>query len=304
MNDVGDKIAHLLDASGPEADGTTLDAIVRRHGARAARRSRRLAVISVVTGLALGSAGLGVGLSAVNRVGVLQRGGPERLTPVKGSAASSGAAASGSAASASPAVLCTIEGCGVPGASGALVPLFRRVAAGVDVRVFTSRLPRLSPLPAVASCAGTVALVVEVSDAGAIGQVIAPLAPFGALASRADAPTLDVRSATVLGTSENAPMAVIVVQSTPAVASVEASFASGTQVVMAPVQGTAVLAALSPNSAATPRSAERVVLTARAKSGALLATTTAVAEPVVAPAAGLCARPVAGPLGVGSGSRG
>ncbi len=94
------------------------------------------------------------------------------------------------------------------------------------------------PTPAL-SCAVTSALVVEVSDAGAVGVVTVPLGP-------SLAQPIDVLSDQVVGIAERAPVAVVVTHTTPGAAAVLADFAGGGSDEMTVVAGWAVLVHMLP----------------------------------------------------------
>ena len=72
------------------------------------------------------------------------------------------------------------------------------------------------------SCAVTRALVVEVSDAGAVGVVTVPLGPS------LDRP-INVLSDQVIGVAERSPIAVVVAHVTAQTVSVRAGFSGGEQ---------------------------------------------------------------------------
>ncbi|MGO8722647.1 MAG: hypothetical protein ACLQRM_07920 [Acidimicrobiales bacterium] len=92
----------------------------------------------------------------------------------------------------------------------------------------------LTPPGIEASCAATRALVVEVSDAGAVGVVTVPL-------GQSVARPFDVLADEVVGVEEQAPMAVVVAHTDGQVASVRADFVAGGQDEMTVVGQWAVL---------------------------------------------------------------
>ena len=137
----------------------------------------------------------------------------------------------------------------------------------------------------VLSCDSGTALVVEASDAGAIGTVVVPL---GATTSGA---ALDLVDATVLGSREGAPMIVVVAHVEDTVATVSATFADGTTDEMAPDDGWVVLGDAVSSSASISTAGESVVLSASDAQGNSLESTTIPSEPAYAVPVG-CVEPL------------
>ncbi|MGD0984143.1 MAG: hypothetical protein ABSA65_10060 [Acidimicrobiales bacterium] len=170
--------------------------------------------------------------------------------------------------SSSGASLCSVWNCSLYSRNGSigeavLHHLFTRTSEGVTVRAFaavwavaplelvpTASAPASTPaatgtepgssvatpsaqaLPT--SCAVTQALVVEVSDPGAVGVVTVPLGP-------ALERPIDVLSDQVVGEAEGSPIAVVVAHTTGQAVAVRADFAGGGKDVMTVVAHWAVL---------------------------------------------------------------
>jgi hypothetical protein len=145
---------------------------------------------------------------------------------------------------------CPVNGCAtslgpdyvVP--AGPLHPLFVRTANAVAVRAFTSPY---GATPAalratVQECEPREALVLEVSDAGAVGTVALPelIQSAGRVAVAEDE---------VVGTAEGAAMAVVAVHVGTGISAVEARFATGASDEMQVVDGWGVLVARLPGPA-------------------------------------------------------
>lgn len=164
--------------------------------------------------------------------------------------------------------LCSIWNCSLYspyGSIGGVVirHLFTRTVGGVSVRAFTAAfvmaplelvpaasapvstpvatgtgrspsVPTSSVRAAPVSCALTRALVVEVSDTGAVGVVTVPLGP-------SLAQPIDVLSDQVVGVAEGSPIVVVVAHTTGQAARVRAEFAGGGNDVMTVVDRWAVL---------------------------------------------------------------
>jgi hypothetical protein len=163
--------------------------------------------------------------------------------------------------------LCSIWNCSLysPYGSigGAVIRhLFTRTGGGVSVRAFTATfvmaplelvpasapvstpvatgtgrspsVPTSSVRAAPVSCALKRALVVEVSDSGAVGVVTVPLGP-------SLAQPIDVLSDQVVGVAERSPIVVVVAHTTGQAARVRADFAGGGNDVMTVVDRWAVL---------------------------------------------------------------
>jgi len=120
----------------------------------------------------------------------------------------------------------------VPTASGSTsTPAVVPVATGAEPGSSVSTLPaRVLPV----SCAVTQALVVEVSDAGAVGVITVPLGPSLAR-------PVNVLSDQVVGVAEHSPIAVVVAHTTTQTATVRADFAAGGKDEMTVVDQWAVL---------------------------------------------------------------
>lgn len=104
-----------------------------------------------------------------------------------------------------------------------------------DAGTTTTQLSSTIPEPVVApGCALTQALVVEVSDAGAVGIVIVPLGPS------VQRP-INVLSYQLVGVAERSPIEVVVAHSSPQSAAVLAEFSGGGRDEMTVVGGWAVL---------------------------------------------------------------
>jgi len=101
------------------------------------------------------------------------------------------------------------------------------------------------------SCSVTRALIVEVSDAGAVGVVTVPLGP-------AAAQPVNVLADQVVGGAEDSPMAIVVAHVTRSTTAVGATFAAGGRDEMTVVDGWAVLAHRLPagTSRTAPNSGE------------------------------------------------
>jgi hypothetical protein len=147
---------------------------------------------------------------------------------------------------------CTVNGCGVSYggdylfAGDQLHLLFARTANAVTARAFTSRYDAVQSLPVVVrACEPSDALLVEVSDARAVGAVAVPdlTQPAGRVAVAEDE---------VVGQSEGAPMAVVAVRAGAGIAAVEARFATGTSDEMRVVDGWGVLVAGLPGNGSSP----------------------------------------------------
>jgi hypothetical protein len=150
------------------------------------------------------------------------------------------------------ASFCTVNGCGVSYGGDYLFArdqlhlLFVRSADAVTARAFTARYDATPALPVVVrACEPSEALVVEVSDARAVGAVAVPdlSQPAGRVAVAEDE---------VVGQSEGAPMAVVAVRAGAGIAAVEARFATGASDEMRVVDGWGVLVASLPRSGSSP----------------------------------------------------
>jgi hypothetical protein len=157
------------------------------------------------------------------------------------------------------------------------------VPAGTDTTVPVSTPPPPEPLP---SCGVTQALVVEVSDAGAVGVVTVPLG------SSLDKP-IDVVMDEVVGTAEQSPMVVVVAHTNSPTASVRADFGVGGQDQMDVVDQWAVLVEdLGSSTAGGSGAGSDPELLGQASVSALASDGT-VLEHTVLPGSGALAMPVA-----------
>ena len=157
------------------------------------------------------------------------------------------------------------------------------VPAGTDTTVPVSTPPTPEPLP---SCGVTQALVVEVSDAGAVGVVTVPLG------SSLDKP-IDVVMDEVVGTAEQSPMVVVVAHTNSPTASVRADFGVGGQDQMDVVDQWAVLVEdLGSSTAGGSGAGSDPELLGQASVSALASDGT-VLEQAVLPGSGALAMPVA-----------
>lgn len=145
---------------------------------------------------------------------------------------------------------CTVNGCGIPFgadyvAAEQLHPLFVRTANAVTVRAFTAQYYATPALRVtLQECVPREDLVVEVSDAGAVGAVAVP--DLSQSASR-----VAVAEDEVVGRFEGAPMAVVAVHVGAGIAAVEARFATGASDEMQVVDGWGVLVASLPGPASS-----------------------------------------------------
>jgi hypothetical protein len=190
---------------------------------------------------------------------------------------SAGSNSARSTAPATGAGVCTLDGCigSLPYGTAPLQRLFVRTSGDITVRAFTEPLTIANPLPyvpaqrttgtgsAVApgtttttttpgtsgettggvitpirSCEATQALLVEVSNPGAIGELTVPLP--GIVASSAGQPFELINSA-VVGVAESSPIEVVTVYLGPAASSVQARFSDGSSDTMPVIDGWAVL---------------------------------------------------------------
>lgn len=239
----------------------------------------------------LGAAPRGLAWAAVGSSGA--RSGAAVPAKARGSATTTSLPPGAEGAAVVAPDLCTVEGCGTSAGLGPLQGLFRRSAAGVEIRAFSEAVPPLAfeplipvygargassgstgPAPPVTVCADRAALVVEVSDAGAIGQLVVPL-----VSGASSGAALDLVDSSIVGTREGAPMIVVVARVASSVASVSASFADGTAGSMTAVQGWVVLADAVPDPSQLSSSGEQVTLDALSSTGGVLETVALPAEP-------------------------
>lgn len=240
--------------------GTTLSALPRQptHAPSISKNMSTMAPVAASPGSApegLGWVSSGSGAPTSTRV------------PTPPGEATSGREISGrlqatSALSASGSSLCSSWNCSLYSAYAStgkvrLQRLITRTSDGVSVRAFTamwatapfelvptssgstatesgSSVPKLPARPLSMSCAVTRALVVEVSDAGAVGVVTVPLGPS------LDRP-INVLSDQVIGVAERSPIAVVVAHVTAQTVSVRAGFSGGSKDEMTVVDQWAVL---------------------------------------------------------------
>ena len=203
---------------------------------------------------------------------------------------------------------CSEEGCGITfsnGFIGPLTKLFDRTSGDVTVRAFEESTPQVLPLssgstttsppasgssppqttgntptgapPVVPVCGVTQALVAEVSNPGAIGELTAPLPPADTVSGLSE--PFEVIDSSVVGVPEGSPIEVIATHVGSNVSSVEASFSDGTTDEMAVVDGWAVV--VDDGSAPLP-----ATITALDSSGNTIGTAgvtddAAIAEPTV-----------------------
>ena len=166
---------------------------------------------------------------------------------------------------------CSVDGCG--GAypfnfAGPLTKLFIRTSGDVTVRAFEETVPQVLPLsngslptfsppssgsnaktsangtptsiaPISPICETTQALVAEVSNPGAIGEVTVPLPQPSALSDLSQ--PFEAVDSSVVGVAEGSPIEVITVHVDANVNTVEASFSDGTSDEMSVADGWAVL---------------------------------------------------------------
>jgi len=244
-------------------------------------------------------------------LGVAPKGLEWSKTTVPGT--SSGASPSGAnVATTSPAPgLCTVEGCGNTypvGLSGPLSKLFVQTFGDVTVRAFQETTPNFVPgsyssnglappassstvspnlvtpsrtarsagaiVPIYTSCESRQALVVEVSNPGAVGVVTVPLP---SISISGPGQPFEIIDSSAVGVSEASPIEVLTVHVASDVSSVQAIFSDGMSEQMAVVSGWAVFA----DDGSTPLPA---AVTALDSSGNTIATATinddeAIAQP-------------------------
>jgi hypothetical protein len=150
--------------------------------------------------------------------------------------------------------VCAVNNCGIEYggdyifAPERLLPLFVRTANAITVRAFTAQYdvnnvsPQLRTLPQ--ECAPRDVLVVEVSDAGAVGTITVPA--LSQATSR-----VAVAEDEVIGQFEGFPMVVVAVHVGAGIAAVEARFATGAFDDMKTVGGWGVLVARLPGPLAS-----------------------------------------------------
>ncbi|MHB1781319.1 MAG: hypothetical protein ACYCTE_01315 [Acidimicrobiales bacterium] len=281
------RLAVLLDEGGPPADAGTLGAIVARHHRRSTRRMRRVAAsavlvaaVSLATGaLALARTPPGAPVASLAGAGHGRAHLPlvdERaLVPGRSGAAQPGAA--------SP-----VE---APRTGGPLAPVLssaglRRLfvhAGPVDVRAYLATARD----QAAGRCEVPGSLVAEVSDAGAVAELVV-------LPGRAATSPLALSSrAWVVGRAEGAPMVVVVASAGRDVRRVAVSVGGAGSASMVPHGGWALLGVLLPAGARrAPEPAAGVPVTVRSfgAGGTLLGREPAVAVPDAAAAPGTCAK--------------
>ncbi|HVB01630.1 MAG TPA: hypothetical protein VNE42_10275 [Acidimicrobiales bacterium] len=226
---------------------------------------------------------------------------------------STGASSSGANIAATPPApgLCTVEGCGNTypvGLSGPLIKLFVQTFGDVTVRAFQETTPNFVPqpyasnglapptsssaaspnlsmpsntarsspgiVPIYTSCESSQALVVEVSNPGAVGAVTVPLP---SISISGPSQPFEILDSSAVGVSEASPIEVLTVHVASDVSSVQASFSDGISKQMAVVSGWAVFA----DDGSTPLPA---AVTALDSSGNTIATATindddAIAQP-------------------------
>ena len=191
---------------------------------------------------------------------------------------STGASPSGANIATAPPVqgLCTVEGCGSTypvGLSGPLSKLFVRTFGDVTVRAFQETTPNFVPkpyssngsappassstaspnlstpssttgssagiVPIYTSCQSSHALVVEVSNPGAVGTVTVPLPSISI--SEPGQP-FEIIDSSAVGVAEASPIEVLTIHVASDVSSLQASFSDGMSEQMAVVNGWAVFA--------------------------------------------------------------
>jgi hypothetical protein len=158
--------------------------------------------------------------------------------------------------------------------------LFERSANGIDVRVYEVRYGEAvvgsgSAEPQVALCQSTTSLLVEVSDAGAVGELTV------AYPSTASKP-VDLVSEDVVGVAEGSPMAILAVRVGSGVTSVGARFGNGAGDEMAVVDGLAVLVAPVPTGPSAADAAAKADVIAYGASGQQLQTFSTPEAPAIA----------------------
>jgi hypothetical protein len=176
-----------------------------------------------VAPIELGPIASGSGSAGSGSVGSGSSSGPANGTSSSSGTATGTSSGSGTGVTATPPVTGTIP-------DTTTTTSVTSVPAGTDTTVPVSTPPP-EPLP---SCGVTQALVVEVSDAGAVGVVTVPLG------SSLDKP-LDVVMDEVVGSAEQSPMVVVVAHTNSPTASVRADFGVGGQDQMDVVDQWAVL---------------------------------------------------------------
>ena len=129
-------------------------------------------------------------------------------------------------------------------------------------------------LPAIESCEASEALIVEVSNPGAIGEVSVALP--GIVASSANQP-FDLIDSSAVGVAESSPIEVVVVYVSPNVNSVQASFADGSSDQMTVNDGWAVL--VDDGSAPLPATLTALDASGNAIGKASVSSDDAIAEP-------------------------
>jgi hypothetical protein len=158
--------------------------------------------------------------------------------------------------------------------------LFERSANGIDVRVYKIEVgyPSIAggtAEPRFGSCEATTSLLVEVSDAGAVGALTFP---YPSTATRPVALVSDQ----VVGVAEGSPMAVLAVRVGSGVSGVGARFGNGAGDEMAVLDGVAVLVAQMPNGQAAADTAARANVIAYGASGQQVQAFTAPQAPAFA----------------------
>ena len=243
----GDVLGALLDEDGPPATAAGLAAVVGRRQALGRRR------LQLTTTVALAASGAMAGLLAAGTTGSSSAAGrprsPVAAAPLQGPTATrpsptaSGAAPPPASRRLAPAAAPAVAtGAGArPGAAGGLSVVFRGRLGGVDVRAYVEQAPGRPAAPA--ACGGG-ALVLEVSDAAAVGQLVVSARPAnGELAGASTA---------VVGAAEGQPFEVAAARLPAGAASATARFGSGPLVAATVRNGWAIAVDPAPGPAGVP----------------------------------------------------
>ncbi len=252
----GDVLGGLLDEGGPPATAAGLAAVVGRRHALGRRR------LQLSTMVALAATGAMAGLLAAGTPGSSVAAGrprpPVAAAPLQAPTtrrphptAPGPAPASGSgpppasrrlAPAAAPAVA---PGAGSsPEATRRLSAVFRGRLGGVDVRAYAEQAPGRPLAPSAQATCGGGALVLEVSDAAAVGRLVVSAGPAnGGLAGAAT---------TVVGAAEGQPFEVAAARLPVGAASATARFGPGPRVVATVRDGWAMAVDPAPGRAGVP----------------------------------------------------
>jgi hypothetical protein len=263
----GGEFSHLLDETDVPASDAVLRSIVVRSLRHRERRLRTVAVtasvIAVAAAIAAGVAEATSGTPATRPSAARSNSWTKRQFALgRAPKGLEWAATSKSGPNAfKPGIatpgpdLCTVDGCSgyLPYPSSRLQSLFDRSSGDVTVRVFSEPLV-VAPLvpyvpaqsttgatgatPVTTSCEASQALVVEVSNPGAIGEVTVPLPRID---SSSVSQPFDLIDSTVVGVAESSPIEVVTAYLGTNASSVRANFPDGWSDQMTVIHGWVVL---------------------------------------------------------------